>query len=56
MRPYSTSTCGQVDHACANILSVREPVVDATSTCGLRAKLPIAGGELQISWGVCTND
>lgn len=50
------STCGQVNHACADILSVREPVVDATSTCGLSAKLPIPGGQLQIPWGVCTND
>lgn len=50
------STCGQVNHACADILSVRQPVVDATSTCGLSAKLPIPGGQLQIPWGVCTND
>lgn len=50
------STCGQVNHACADVLSTREPIVDASSTCGLSAKLPIAGGDLQVPWGVCTND
>jgi hypothetical protein len=48
--------CGQVNHACADLLSENPPWLDGASTCGLSAKLPLPAGQLQVPWGVCTND
>lgn len=48
--------CGQVNHACADLLSGNPPWLDGASACGLSAKLPLLGGNLQVPWGVCTND